>query len=333
VAGASVPVGIDGREGPAAAALERARRDGLDGVLFRTPFLLSPTLDPGELRAAADDADEQGLYLELGAGWICPYDFERAPATLAAGDGDYRRGFERVVRACASIDRRELLSFIGTSASRTRTDVAWERQLAAAREFALSVAPLLRDLGVRLNLETHVDATTFELVRLIEEVGPDVLGVTLDTANLLTRCEHPTAGAERVAPYVHPVHAKDAIVFFDDRGLVRQPRPCGQGVVDWTAILPLLFRHDPNLRLTLEDHQGRSAIPIFEPDWLRLQPELGPLELAAIVELARGCERRIASGEIAGPDAYDAVPYAEQRAGRRGGSAAHLRWGFGATVG
>ena len=134
----------------------------------------------------------------------------------------------------------------------------WPTQLAAARDFARAVAPLLRDLGVRLNLETHVDATTHELAGLIEEVGPDVLGVTLDTANLLTRAEHPTAGVERIAPYVHQMHAKDAILFFDERGLVRQPRPCGQGVVDFPAILAMVFRHDPAREPHARGPQGRA---------------------------------------------------------------------------
>jgi sugar phosphate isomerase/epimerase len=318
-------VGNDGRTGPARAMLDRARADGLDGVLFRSPVLLSEALDPGELRDAVAYADDQGLYLELGAGWICPYDFERAPTTIAAGDGDYRRGFERLLRACALVERRELLAFIGTSSSRTRADVPWETQLAAARAFALEVAPLLRDLSVRLNLETHVDATTFEMARLIEEVGPDVLGVTLDTGNLLTRCEHPTRGVERIAPYVHQMHAKDAILFFDERGMVRQPRPCGQGVIDFRTILGLVLQHNPRINLTLEDHKGRSPIPIFEPDWLGLQPELLPAELASIVELAARSERRIAAGEIPAPEAYDAIPYEDQRSERLTASSNYLR--------
>ena len=321
----AVRVGIDGRTGPAREALDKASADGLDGVLFRLPFLLSETLDPGELRAAVDYADERGLYLELGAGWICPWDFQRAPATLAAGDGDYRKGFEKVVRACASIDRRELLSFIGMSTSRTRTDVPWETQLAGARAFALDVAPMLRDLGVRLNLETHVDATTFELARLIEEVGPDVLGVTLDTGNLLSRAEHPTWGVERIAPYVRQMHAKDAVLYFDDRGLVRQPRPCGQGVIDWPAILTILKKSSPDLNLTLEDHKGHTPIPIFEPAWLALQPEMTTIELAALVKLAHDCELAIASGRFPEPVAYHAILYEEQRAERLYASSKYLR--------
>ena len=51
-----------------------------------------------------------------------------------------------------------------------------------------------------MNLETHEEITSFELVRLVEGVGPDVTGIVFDTANLLLRVEHPgrrRAGSHR----------------------------------------------------------------------------------------------------------------------------------------
>jgi sugar phosphate isomerase/epimerase len=37
-------------------------------------------------------------------------------------------------------------------------------------------------------------------VRLVEHIGPEVLGITFDTGNVLARCEDPVAAARRVAP-------------------------------------------------------------------------------------------------------------------------------------
>ena len=47
-------------------------------------------------------------------------------------------------------------------------------------EIYYMLSPLLKDLGLRANVETHGDETSFELIRMIEEIGPDILGVTLD---------------------------------------------------------------------------------------------------------------------------------------------------------
>src|SRR5262249_9226876 len=160
-----------------------------------------------------------GLYLEIGIGNANPARFARFPAVVVLGDGDYRRGLERQIRFARRFGFAELRIDLGGEAARFDPAVPWPPQLAAIRAFLLDLAPLCRDLACRLDLETHADITTFELVRLIEEVGPDVLGVCLDTANVLCRAEDPLAAARRVASYVHQTHAKDAILYFVDDGL------------------------------------------------------------------------------------------------------------------
>src|SRR5262249_8369500 len=152
-----------------------------------------------------------GMYLETGLGKVNPYASPEAPELRAIGDGDIRLGFERMMCACAAIDCREL--WIGTanrksqyagrfSYDRFRTDVAWDDQLVATERFLPTLAPIARDLGIHLNLETHEEITTFECVRLVEAVGPDVMGVVFDTSNVLHRGEDPVAAAGRIAPYV-----------------------------------------------------------------------------------------------------------------------------------
>src|SRR5438046_642930 len=104
-----------------------------------------------------------------------------------------------------------------------------------------------------MNMETHEEITTFEVVRLVEAVGPDVMGVTFDIANVTHRGEDPVAAAHRVAPYTRQTHLKDMILVLDEDGARRQMRPCGQGVVNYEVILPLLYQHNPGLHLTIEN--------------------------------------------------------------------------------
>lgn len=125
------------------------------------------------------------------------------------GDGDTLLGFRRMMEACAAIGCRELWAstamvkpmFAGRLAwDRFRTDVTWEEQLVAIERFLSRLASYARDLGIHINLETHEEITSFELVRLVEAVGPDVIGIVYDTANALHRVEHPVWTARRVAP-------------------------------------------------------------------------------------------------------------------------------------
>ena len=93
-------VGFDGKYGPGVEKLKWVHAPGLDGAFFRRPSGFSETLDPGAIRAGRALADELGLYLELGVGRVNPYTPDKNPEIFAAGDGDYRRGFERMMRAC-----------------------------------------------------------------------------------------------------------------------------------------------------------------------------------------------------------------------------------------
>lgn len=150
---------------------------GLAGYFFGSLLALSPTLDAGFLGEVRQYADALGLSLEIGVGNANPARFDRFPAVLALGEGDYRVGFERQIRAARAIGCRELRIDLGGEASRFDRRISWAEQLAATSRFLRDLAPLCRDLDCRLDLETHADITTFELVRLIEEIGPEVLGV------------------------------------------------------------------------------------------------------------------------------------------------------------
>jgi len=317
----SRPIGIDSRKIPRFSeagplrSLDLVRQLGLDGVFYRTVLDMSPTLDLGALQEIKAHATSLGLYVESGLGKINPYATPEAPELRAIGDGDILRGFERMLRACAEIDCRELWvgtanyknEYVGMLAyDRFRTDAPWPEQLAATERFARLLAPMARDLGIHMNVETHEEITSFEVVRLVEAVGPDVMGITFDVANVLQRGEDPVAAAHRVAPYVRQTHLKDAVLFFVDEGLRRQERPCGQGIVDYPAILPVLLaaRADLNLSIELCNTHSLATIQIYDPTWLASHVDLPRHELTHLVRLARECERRFAAGEAPDPVAF-----------------------------
>jgi sugar phosphate isomerase/epimerase len=323
-------LGLDGFAVPGPALdpfqmLAWVRGQGLDGYFFGSLLHLTPDLDEGFLQEVWREAERLGLCVELGIGNVNPHRFDRFPRVAELGGGDHRRGFERLVRVGAALGCRELRVDMGGEAARFDPSAPWSEQLGAARGFLAELAPLCRDLGCRLDVETHADATTFELVRLIEAVGPDVLGVCLDTANVLCRAEDPIAAARRVAPYVRQTHVKDAILYFDDDGLMRQSRPCGQGCIDWDDLLGVLAEHHPDLTLSIEDHKGLFRAFSYDPAWQALHPELTAGELGELVRLARDAEARVARGEIEPPGSYEAVPWAEQALARLQASIRYLR--------
>lgn len=308
---------------PAEQTLRLAHTHGLDGFFFSSPFSVSPTLDAGELREVRALADHLGLYLEIGIGRVNPLAAAQSPEVLACGDGDYLRGLERLIRACHAIGCVEIGCLNG--GDRLGATVPWADQLLAIQRCLASLAPLACDLGCHLNLETHEDITSFEVARIVEAVGPDALGVTLDIANVVINAEDPVAATRRVAPYVRQTHVEDVTLSFVDTGLWRTLRPCGEGVIDWDAVLGILGGVAPALNLSIELHNGRFGMAIFDPAWLALHPDLTVAELAEIVRLAQASEARVARGLIAAPRDLPRSETDEERAARLQVSVRYLR--------
>lgn len=259
-------------------AIDLAVQHPLQGITFKTVLDLSPTLDMGALRDVRNYTQEKGLYLEIGLGKINPFNTAEDPEVRQLGNGDFRLGFERILAACRAIDCTECFVVTGNyqyyskcfAFDSFRSDVDWADQLAMAEKILLRVALCLRDLGCCLNIETHEEITSFEVVRLVERIEPNALGVTFDTGNVRAR---------GVASYTHTIHIKDAILFADRDTHVRQPRPCGQGILDWKNIFSILAEYSPALNLTLEDHKGLIPIELNCAEWKAVYPDLDEREL------------------------------------------------------
>lgn len=262
--------------------LTEVKRLGLDELLFFSIFDLSATLDHGELRELDQFAKDEGLSIGAGVGWINPCHLERAEHVSAAGDGDFLTGLERAVAAAAEIGIHDLYFIVGPDEDRFEASPAWAEQCASVTELLTRFAPVLRAHGSRLLLKTHEEITSFEIVRIVEKVGPDVIGVLLDPVNFVARLEEPVAASARVAPYVRQVHLEDFVVRYNDRGLYRVLCPFGEGVMDWPAILALA----PDAKLYVDIHRAELEMPIFDPAWLAVHPELTVAEFAAVAGMA-----------------------------------------------
>ncbi|MEP6843865.1 MAG: sugar phosphate isomerase/epimerase family protein [Pseudolysinimonas sp.] len=297
---------------PVATLLERAADIGLEGVFFRSLLDLSPTLDAGELRDVVDRAAELGLRIEAGIGKVNPFSTPEAPHIRALGGGDYLLAQTRMIEAAAEVGIHELwsalsnyqfkLAALGLSAfDRFRTDVDWPVQLAATATFLHDLAPVLRAHDTHLNIETHEEITSFELVRLVEEVGPDVLGITFDTANVFVRGESVVAAARRVAPYVRATHVRDVGLWRIPGGLARFLLPVGEGVVDWPAVLSALAPAAPMLSIEgIISGRAEMPIPFSDERWRPGHPDMVDAERDELFALAADYEHR--AGESHAPD-------------------------------
>ena len=252
--------------------LDRVADLGLGGCMFNSLAELSGTFDDVELRAVGQYAAERGLSLDVALGQLNPYHFDSRTDLQVAGDGDAQAGLELVVTRARQLGCVDLMFTIGTVEDRYSRASPWTDQLQATVRLLRSLAPVLRDVGARLCLKTHEEITSFEVLNMIEQVGPEILSVCFDPVNVLVRIEDPLTSARRLLPFIRQVQLDDAVVTFAPRGLERWLYPVGGGIVDWPAIIGLLETHDVAYRYTIELHRAFFDMPIFDPAWLAGQP-------------------------------------------------------------
>ena len=180
------------------------------------------------------------------------------------------------VEAVAALSCRHARVFVGNRHDRFRADNPWSSQIEATIEVIDRLTPALKNLGIRLAIETHADLTGDELIALLGRIDPDVAGVTLDTGNIVMRLDDPVELARRLAPYVVATHVKDAVLAFTPRGLCWQARPVGSGILPLPDILAVLLRQNPAVTLSIELHPRTYDLPIHDDKWLSYFPGLRP---------------------------------------------------------
>lgn len=277
--------------------LKFASDNGFDGVQFDEACYLGT--DTSKLKDIVDFAREHNLYTSASVDMIDPLVMNMT----AQENADL---IQKEIEAFASVGWHDL---------RTRTGGVEDRspeKRAAAVEVMKLLRPVLVENKTRINFEDHGECTTFELIKMIEEVGDDIMGINLDTANTLVHAEDPLLAVKRCAKYVHTTHAKDGILFFTDKGVTRQGRPAGQGVVQWDEILPILYAQNKDLNLSIEDHKWLFEVQIFDQEWIADHPDLNSYELGQFVSKAWTCSREILEGKLPQPEEYEKTPYIEE---------------------
>jgi sugar phosphate isomerase/epimerase len=291
--------------------LQFARDHQFDGVQFLQPSALDERLDPGTLTSLRIQAEAMGLYLELGL--PSPNPVRRARELCRSVEPAERAAeIAPQIEALAMLGCRQARVYVGDRHDRFRTDVPWRAQIDATIEVLRHLTPRLRDLGIRLAIETHADVTVDELLGILDRLHPDVTGVTLDTGNLVMRLDDPLDAVRKLAPRVLVTHIKDAVLEFAPRGLCWQARPIGSGALPLTDILAAVIRANPAIALSIELHPRTYDLPIFDPRWLEYFPGLRPESLAAVVAIAAQCERRYCQGSLPRPSVIEAIPWADR---------------------
>jgi sugar phosphate isomerase/epimerase len=268
--------------------LDYAANLGLDNVQYSERRFLA-SLSESYLASLKHRAQELELTIEIGM-----MSFDKYSSRFHPELGSGERQLIDMARAAKWVGSPIVRCLLGGWADRLGP-IPFEQHVEECIRTLRAVAPVAGELGIKFAMENHdgVDLLARELCALIEEVGPEVVGVCLDIGNPVYAGEDPLLSAEILGPYVISSHIRDSRVWPVADGAMAQWVPAGQGHVDMRRIVQILAEPAPDAPINLEIITGSASgpkhIPYLDPesDYWKLYPHMLARDFARFVALAQ----------------------------------------------
>ena len=204
-------------------------------------------LDRGHLRKVREHAAELGIDLEIGMRSICP-----SSTIFDAAAGTAQQQIGEAIEAARIIGSPILRCVVGRFVDRFEAG-GIERRIRDTVDVIGSVRSMVADAGVRLAVENHGgDLQARELKRLVEDAGPDLVGVCLDSGNPLWAMEDPHLTLQTLAPYVLTSHVRDGVVWHTPAGAAVSWTRMGEGQIGIAEYIGSYLAQCPGRPLSLE---------------------------------------------------------------------------------
>ena len=274
--------------------LDYVKSLGLNNIQFSEFPHLHPdykqATDEAFLRKVRAHAERVGVRLEMGTWGVCPTSrsFRRSYGTAEEQLG-------LAIRAAAILGATTVRCVIGNEPERKENGPV-EKHIDAMIRLCRNVRDQAVRAGVKIAIENHKDLRAEEMKRLVEQAGPDYVGVCLDTGNPILVLEDPLQTVEILAPYAVTTHFRDTVLYAGDRGAVFQWVALGDGNVAIDGVIREFRRRCPHVPLNLEIITGRppADLPYFEPEYWKGFDKVSAADFARFVGLARSGKAALA---------------------------------------
>ena len=252
----------DARSGPAA-TVELGSIDGSVGGNNFTPvqfldYLSSIKLtwamislpaavlgDETTVRQVREHADRLGIKLQLAFGSVCP-----SSRSFNAQNGTLEEQIGRALKASQIFGATCMRCVLGGDPERPQIDMHIDNMVKAVR----GIRSRIVDSGIKLAVENHGgDLQAREMKMMIEAVGPDVMGVCLDSGNPVWMLEDPHMTLEMLIPYAATCHVRDSAVWKVPEGIAVRWVNMGDGNVDIDGWIRKFIQAKPGMPIIFEN--------------------------------------------------------------------------------
>src|ERR1700692_2376430 len=185
----------------------------------------------GRLRQALEKHQIEATSLVVGGPGKEVWDFYQGPLTIGLVPRNTRAARIAHIKKASDFAKQCGIPAVQTHCGfipENPNDEAYGETVTAMRE----VAGYCKRNGQNFRYETGQE-TPITLVRAIQDVGLDNVGVNFDAANLILYGKaNPVDAVEVLGPYIQGVHAKDGLYPTDPKKLCKEA-PIGEGMVNF----------------------------------------------------------------------------------------------------
>ena len=268
--------------------LEYAAKLSVDSILL-SDLGVYESLDEPYLKAIKARADDLGIEIQVGMLSICP-----GSKLFSDRFGVAEEQLKRTIRIAGMLGSPVARCVLGHVDDR-HSKGGIEARIVETVEVLRNVRSFALDSGVKIAVENHAgDMQAGELVKLIEQAGPDFVGATMDSGNATWALEDPLQNLEVLGLHALTTGIRDSAVWQTRDGAMLQWTAMGQGNVDWKRYFNRFAEMCPTVPVQLEIISGRPIpIPFLEDEFWKAYPKVSAGEFAGFLRFARaGTPRR-----------------------------------------
>ncbi len=254
-----------------------------DSVFITDFSAFEGRLDDASLTEIRHHAADHGVDIVLGSWSVCP-----TSTTFKRDHGTAEEHLALGIRMARTLGSRAFRVILGNAADR-KTPGGIDARIADMVKVLRAVRSRAADAGVRIAVENHAgDMQSRELLKLVEDAGPGIVGVNFDSGNACWAIEDPLDALRRLAPHVVTTSLRDSMLWETDGGVAVQWTAMGEGCTDLPAFFTHFAAHCPDVTVHIETISGFSrTFPIGDREFWRDYPEARAADLAAFLTLAK----------------------------------------------
>jgi 3-oxoisoapionate decarboxylase len=203
-------------------------------------------LKPDNLTAVRQYAAKLGIQIEIGMQSICP-----SSKMFDASLGPAEQQLSNMIDAAKTIGSPIVRAVLGSADDRKNGNI--QAHIDEVVQVLRKVRSKAKNDGIKIAIENHAgDMQARELKKLVDEAGPDFVGVCLDSGNPLWTIEDPHLTLEVLHPYVVTSHVRDSAVWKEPRGAFVTWVQMGRGNVDIDSYVRKYVELCPGKALSME---------------------------------------------------------------------------------